>query len=292
MKKLLKRQAPASMASGNVRNLNYSTSPLLASRTPAWRSRFLVALVGAGFVVLIGRALYVQAVGNDFFLRQGEIRYARTLDLNASRGRIVDRNGVILASSVPTPSLWAIPKDLDASDAQRAKLARLLGMSLKELDAKLANSNNFVWLRRQVDDALAKEVAALGLKGIHQVSEYKRKYPEGESAAHVVGFTNVEDKGQEGIELAFQKDLTGQNGSRRVIKDRLGRVVEDIGESVAATDGLRHRPVDRFEGAVFCLPAHPRRGGREQGQGGQRGGAGCAIGRGAGAGQLPQLRAR
>jgi cell division protein FtsI (penicillin-binding protein 3) len=237
MKKLLKRSASSAAAGGNVRSLNYSTSPLLASRTPAWRSRFLVALVGAGFLVLIGRALYVQAVGNDFFLKQGEIRYARTLDLSASRGRILDRNGVILASSVPTPSLWAIPKDLEATDSQRLRLARLLGMSTKELDAKLAASNNFVWLRRQVDEVLAKDVLALGIKGVHQVSEFKRQYPEGEAAAHVVGFTNVEDKGQEGIELAFQKDLAGQNGSRRVIKDRMGRVVEDMGESVAALDG-------------------------------------------------------
>jgi cell division protein FtsI (penicillin-binding protein 3) len=236
MKRLFQRKAPAAQV-GNVRSLNYSTSPLLASRTPAWRSRFLVALVGAGFCVLVGRAAYVQVVGSDFFQRQGEIRYARTLDLTASRGRIVDRNGVILAASVPVPSLWAIPKDLDATSAQRAALAKLLGFTQKELQARLEASNNFVWLRRQVDEQLAKDVAALGIKGVHQVREFKRQYPEGEAAAHVVGFTNVEDKGQEGIELAFQKELAGQNGSRRVIKDRLGRIVEDIGDSVQPLDG-------------------------------------------------------
>ena len=106
MKKLLKRSAsPAAGGGGNVRSLNYSTSPLLASRTPAWRSRFLVALVGAGFLVLIGRALYVQAVGNDFFLKQGEIRYARTLDLSASRGRILD-HVVAALSAGPGRSYW------------------------------------------------------------------------------------------------------------------------------------------------------------------------------------------
>ncbi|MBL8304453.1 MAG: penicillin-binding protein 2, partial [Ideonella sp.] len=231
------KRAAAAAPTGNVRSLNYSTSPLLASRTPAWRSRFLVAMLGAGFCVLVGRAVYVQVIGSDFFQKQGEIRYARTLDLSANRGRIVDRNGVILAASVPTPSLWAIPKDLEASPAQRGQLARLLGMTPKELQAKLEQSANFVWLRRQVDEKLAKDVAALGIKGVHQVSEYKRQYPEGEAAAHVVGFTNVEDKGQEGIELAFQKDLAGQNGSRRVIKDRLGRIVEDIGDSVQPLDG-------------------------------------------------------
>ncbi len=235
MKRSKRSSVPGAV--GNLRSLNYSTSPLLASRTPAWRSKLLVAMVGAGFCVLIGRAAYVQIVGSEFFQKQGEIRYARTLELTASRGRITDRNGVILALSVPTPSLWAIPKDLDSTPAQRVELARLLGISGKELAAKLDDRLTFVWLRRQVDERLAKQVLALGIKGIYEVREYKRRYPEGEAAAHVVGFTNVEDKGQEGIELALQKELAGHDGSRRVIKDRLGRVVEEIGDSVAALNG-------------------------------------------------------
>jgi len=220
-----------------VRSVTYSTSPLLASKTPPWRSKFLVALVGASFCVLLGRALYVQVIGTDFFQKQGEIRYARTLELPASRGRILDRNGLILASSIPAPSLWAIPKDFDADKSQRRQLAKLLGMTPKELDDKFDDNQNFVWLRRQAEDQVAKDVLALGLKGIHQVREYKRRYPEGEAATHVVGFTNVEDKGQDGIELGYQGQLAGRDGSRRVIKDRLGRVVEDIGESVAPVDG-------------------------------------------------------
>lgn len=221
----------------NVRSVMYSTSPLLASKTPPWRSKFLVGLVGLGFCVLAGRAVYVQIVGNDFFLKQGEIRYARTLELAASRGRITDRSGLILASSVPAPSLWVIPKDFEADKHQRANLAKLLGMTPTELANRLDDSPNFVWLRRQVDDAVAKKALSLGIKGLYQVREFKRKYPEGEAAAHVVGFTNVEERGQEGIELAFQKDLQGRNGTRRVVKDRLGRVVEDIGESVQPVDG-------------------------------------------------------
>jgi len=228
---------PAMTTAGAVRSVTYSTSPLLASKTPPWRSKFLVALVGASFCVLLSRALYVQVIGTDFFQKQGEIRYARTLELPASRGRILDRNGLILASSIPAPSLWAIPKDFDADKAQRRQLAKLLGMTPQELDDKLDDNPNFVWLRRQAEDQVAKDVLALGLKGIHQVREYKRKYPEGEAATHVVGFTNVEDKGQEGIELAYQDQLAGRDGTRRVIKDRLGRVVEDIGESVAPVDG-------------------------------------------------------
>lgn len=224
-------------SAGAVRSVTYSTSPLLASKTPPWRSKFLVALVGASFCVLLGRALYVQVIGTAFFQKQGEIRYARTLELPASRGRILDRNGLILASSIPAPSLWAIPKDFDADKNQRKQLAKLLGMTSKELEDKLDDNQNFAWLRRQVDDQVAKDVLALGLKGIHQVREYKRRYPEGEAATHVVGFTNVEDKGQDGIELGYQDQLAGRDGSRRVIKDRLGRVVEDIGESVAPVDG-------------------------------------------------------
>ena len=219
------------------RSLAYSTSPLLASRTPPWRSKLLVALVGLSSCVLLGRAAYVQVVGSAFFQRQGEIRYGRTIELPASRGRILDRNGLILAASVPAPSIWVIPKDLDATPAQRGQLARLLGMTDAELAERLQENPNFVWLRRQVEEPVAKTVLALGIKGVHQVREYKRKYPEGEAAAHVVGFTNVEDHGQEGIELAFQKELAGRHGSRRVIKDRLGRVVEDVGESASPLDG-------------------------------------------------------
>ena len=231
------RASAAATNHSSVRSVNYSSSPLLASKTPPWRSRFLVALIGLGFCVLIGRALYVQVIGAEFFQRQGEMRFARTLELSASRGRITDRNGLLLASSVPAPSLWAIPKDFDATKSQRRELATLLNMTPPELDKRLSDNPNFVWLRRQVDDQVAQAAQALGVRGLHQVREYKRKYPEGESAAHVVGFTSVEDKGQEGIELAFENELAGRDGSRRVIKDRLGRVVEDIGESVAPVDG-------------------------------------------------------
>ena len=229
--------APGRGAGASVRSVTYATSPLLASKTPPWRSKFLVALVALSFCGLLGRALYVQVIGAAFFQRQGEIRYARTLELPASRGRILDRNGLILASSVPAPSLWAIPKDLDADPAQRRSLAKLLGMTPKELNNRLDDNPNFVWLRRQVDDQMAKDVLALDLKGVHQVREYKRQYPESEAATHVVGFTNVEGHGQEGIELADDAELVGRNGTRRVIKDRLGRVVEDIGDSVAPVDG-------------------------------------------------------
>ncbi|MCW5667021.1 MAG: penicillin-binding protein 2 [Piscinibacter sp.] len=229
------RETRAAMA--RHRGVAYSSSPLLASKTPPWRSKFLVALVGLGFSVLLGRAVYVQIVGTEFFQKQGEIRFARKLELPASRGRILDRNGQILAASVPAPSLWVLPKDFSATPAQRRTLAKLLGMTPGELERRLDDNPNFIWLRRQVDEQVAKDVLALNLPGLHQVREYKRKYPEGESSAHVVGFTNAEEHGQEGVELSFDAQLAGRDGLRRVIKDRLGRVVEDIGDSVPPVDG-------------------------------------------------------
>ncbi|MDP1742894.1 MAG: penicillin-binding protein 2 [Polaromonas sp.] len=220
------------------RSVRYTSSPLLASRTPVWRSKLIVAGIALAFAGLAGRALFVQVVGNDFFQRQGEVRFARTLELPANRGRILDRNGLILASSVPAPSIWAIPEDVDASKAELAELARLLQMPLPELTRKLADEDkNFVWIKRQVDESVGQKIQAMGLKGIYQRKEYRRQYPEGEAAAHVVGFTNVEDRGQEGMELAFNQELGGRAGSRRVIKDRLGRVVEDVREQVPPVDG-------------------------------------------------------
>jgi cell division protein FtsI (penicillin-binding protein 3) len=220
------------------RSVLYSSSPLLASKTPVWRSKFIVAGIALAFAGLAGRAAYIQIFGNEFFQRQGEVRFARTLELPANRGRILDRNGLILASSVPASSIWAIPEDVEASKPQLAELALLLEMPLAELSKKLGDEDKtFVWLKRQVDEPVAKRIHAMGIKGIYQRKEYKRQYPEGETVAHVVGFTNVEDRGQEGIELAFNKDLAGKAGSRRVIKDRLGRVVEDVGEQMPPVEG-------------------------------------------------------
>ncbi|QBM26834.1 peptidoglycan D,D-transpeptidase FtsI family protein [Hydrogenophaga pseudoflava] len=226
------------MSKSGHRAINYSASPLLASKTPVWRSKFVVALLALAFAGLGARAAYVQVFGNEFFQRQGEVRFARTLELPANRGRVLDRNGLILASSVVAQSIWAIPEDVDKSEPKLKDLAKLLEMPLSALRKKLANEDKtFVWIKRQVDEPIAKEIAALGIKGIYQRREYKRQYPEGEAAAHVVGFTNVEDRGQEGVELAFNSQLAGKAGSRRVIKDRLGRVIEDVRDVIPPVDG-------------------------------------------------------
>ena len=232
-----RQNKPGARALGSGRGVTYSTSPLLASKTPPWRSRFLVALVGLAFAGLLGRAVYVQILHTEFFQKQGEARYAHTLELPASRGRINDRSGQVLAASVAVPSIWAIPKEVNADPVKRRELAKALGLSKKELEAKLNPEVRFVWLKRLSDDDTAGKVKALGLKGVFLDREYRRKYPEGEAAAHVVGFTNVEDRGQEGIELAFQKELQGRDGSRSVVRDRLGRVVEDFGDIVPAANG-------------------------------------------------------
>ena len=218
--------------------INFSNSPLLASKTPVWRSKFVVGLLASGFAVLAGRAAYIQVIGNDFFQTQGQVRFGRTLELPANRGRILDRNGLILASSVQAQSIWAIPEDVNKADPKLPELARLLEMPLGDLRKRLTSEDKtFVWVKRQVDEPVAKEIAALKIAGIHQSRVYKRQYPEGEAAAHLVGFTNVEDKGQEGVELAFNRQLSGKAGSRRVIKDRLGRVVEDVRDVVPPVDG-------------------------------------------------------
>ena len=220
------------------RSVQLGSSPLLASKTPVWRSKLIMGAIAVGFMGLICRAAYVQVIANDFFIKEGTKRFARTLVLPANRGRILDRNGMLLASSVPAPSIWANPEDLERDPAKLRQLAKLLEMNPAELDKKLENEDKtFVWLRRQLDESTVKEVLALDIKGIYSIKEYKRLYPEGEAAAHIVGFTNVEDQGQEGVELVFQKQLSGTAGSRRVIKDRLGRVVEAVGDAVPPEDG-------------------------------------------------------
>ena len=220
------------------RSVRYSSSPLLASKTPVWRSKFIVAAIALGFAGLAARAAHIQIFGNEFFQRQGEVRFVRTLELPASRGRILDRNGLILASSVPAQSIWAIPEDVVVTKAQLVELGRLLEMPVTTLEQRLADEDKtFVWLKRQVDEPVAKQIAELNIKGLYQRKEYKRQYPDGEATAHVVGFANVENMGQEGMELTFNKELGGRAGSRRVIKDRLGRVIEDVREQVPPIDG-------------------------------------------------------
>ena len=220
-----------------VRSVNYATSPLLASKTPPWRSRFVVVMVGVAFMALLGRAVYLQIWNTDFYQAQGEKRFVYKMPLPASRGRILDRNGLVLATSVALPSVQVDVKTFAADTAQRKALAKLLGMAPAELEDKLDVAGGTVTLRRHIDEAVWQQIKAQGLKGVQQVREYKRRYPEGEAAAHVVGFTNIENIGQEGIELGFQKQLLGSDGQRTVVRDRFGRVVEDVGDQADPVNG-------------------------------------------------------
>lgn len=230
-------RTPATRQTSSVRSVNYATSPLLASKTPPWRSRFVVLLVGVAFAMLLGRAAYLQIVATDFYQAQGKKRFVHKQPLPASRGRILDRHGLVLATSVALPSVQADLKTFAADTAQRKALARLLRMTSAELESRLDGNTGAAVLRRHLEEPVWQEVKALGIKGLQEVREYKRRYPEGESAAHVVGFTNIDDKGQEGIELGFQKALVGQAGQRTVVRDRLGRVVEDIGDQADPVNG-------------------------------------------------------
>jgi cell division protein FtsI (penicillin-binding protein 3) len=211
-------------------------------RLPVWRARFVMAGLLAAFALLAGRSAYLQAVHTDFLQEKGEARYARVLEIPATRGTIFDRNGEALAVSTPVKSVWAIPADVQLSEAQRRKLAGLLGLEMNELKRKLGDpSRDFVYLKRQISPETADAIDALKLDGIHHHREFRRYYPGGEVTAHVVGFTGVDDAGQEGVELAFQSTLGGKPGSRRVIKDRLGRVVEDVQSIRPAHDGAELR---------------------------------------------------
>ncbi|MEK6243711.1 MAG: penicillin-binding protein 2 [Pseudomonadota bacterium] len=207
-------------------------------RLPAWRARLAVALLLAAFVVLAGRSVYLQSMHTGFLQEKGEARYSRVLEVPATRGRIVDRNGEALAISTPVKSVWAIPEDVNATPAQLKSLAALLSLDPRELARKFSEEEReFVYLKRQIPPEAAARVLELGIAGIHQQNEYRRYYPGGETMAHVIGFTGVDDAGQEGIELAQQAVLAGAAGSRRVIKDRLGRIVEDVESIRAAQDG-------------------------------------------------------
>lgn len=215
----------------------FAESPVLKLRLPAWRSRLMGLLIVGGFALLIGRSFYLQVLNIEFLQEKGESRYKRELEISASRGRIADRNGDVLAVSTPMKSVWAMPAEARLTPQQTQQLAALLEMDAKELARRLASDKSFVFLKRQLPPEIGDRIAALKLPGVGLDKEYRRYYPTGEMTAHVVGFTGVDDKGLEGVELAFQPQLLGHPGSRSVIKDRRGQIVEDVGSIRPPQDG-------------------------------------------------------
>ncbi len=214
--------------------MNPAANPALRLQLPAWRARLILLLLLATFALLLGRAVYLQGLHNDFLRERGEARYGRVLEITAHRGIIMDRNGEPLAVSTPVESVWASPDDVHVTPEQERQLAKLLNLSVSELRKRLEDKKrDFVYLRRQLPPDDAAKVVSLRLPGIFLQREYRRYYPAGEVASHLVGFAGMDETGQEGLELALQDWLAGKPGSRRVIKDRLGHIVEDV-ESIRA----------------------------------------------------------
>ena len=222
-----------------MNDIRYAQSPLLDMKTPVWRSRFIMAGLALVFLGLVGRAIHVQVLSKEFLQQKGEVYLVTTMSLPATRGRILDRNGQILASSIVTVSVAARPRQVREEDGiKRAQLAKILDVPQAELDRKLDDvSKNFVWLKRYLDASVAAEVAALKMKGLEVQRDFFRKYPEGAAAAHVVGFAGDSNVGLEGAERLYEKELAGRPGSRRVIRDQLGHVIEVVGEEEPPVDG-------------------------------------------------------
>jgi len=224
------------------RGHRYTESPVLELALQGWRSRMVGLLLLAALLTLVVRAFYLQVINNDFLQEKGDSRYRRDIEVSASRGKIIDRHGDMLAVSTPMKSIWAIPGDARTMSAeQKQQLAALLEMSVRELDGKIAAEKTFVYVRRQVSPETGERIAALKLPGIHQEKEYRRFYPTGDMTAHIVGFTGVDDKGLEGVELAFQPSLLGRPGNRTVIRDRRGNIIEDVGATRPPQDGKEIR---------------------------------------------------
>ncbi len=209
----------------SYRHNKQETRPLTS-----WRRLSVVTVFMLLAVTLLVKTLDMQILRSEFFEQQGDARQLRTVSITAHRGDIVDRNGEPFAVSAPVNSIWVNPKvakDHLDDIAVVAKLLSLDAISLKE-KIKRNTSREFLYLKRHASPELADEVMALKVPGVALLNEYRRYYPSGEVAAHVIGFSDIDDNGQEGVELAFDDWLKGHSGKKRVIRDRLGRAFDDI----------------------------------------------------------------
>lgn len=220
--------------------MKYATSAIDNNtvKLPGWRATVLFSVLMTCLAGLVGRGVYLQGIHDDFLQEKGNQRYSRVVEVSAHRGMITDRNGEPLAVSTPVESVWASAADIKLGDAKEARLneeqigqlAHALGMRVDEVQSRLADSSkDFVYLKRQLSPEQSMTVSSLNLPGIYQQREYRRYYPDGEEFAQMLGFTGMDDNGQEGLELVLQDKLAGKTGSQRVIKDRRGHIVEDAG---------------------------------------------------------------
>ncbi|MBS4098601.1 MAG: penicillin-binding protein 2 [Sulfuricella sp.] len=196
--------------------------------------RILAIVLLLWFLGLFARALYLQGLNNDFLRQKGDARVSRVVEISAHRGMITDRNGEPLAISTPVEAVSVSPRDLEVTPAKLTQLAQALELDKSEMTKRINQpQRDFVYLKRQMPPEHAAKIMELNIPGVFLQHEYRRYYPAGEVVAHLLGFTGVDDNGQEGLELAWQDTLAGKPGSRRVIKDRLGHIIEDV-ESIRA----------------------------------------------------------
>lgn len=214
--------------------------PVLENKFSKGRSGLLLALFGVGFVIVLAQAFNHQVYNKDFLRAEGDKRFEVNQTLPANRGRIEDRNGEFLATSVPVRAVWIIPEELQrATAAQFELLSQTTGLSVDSIKQRMNNhmGKTFVYLKRQVELDKAQALMAEKLPGVHTLPEVKRSYPQGPITAHIVGFTNIENSGIEGIEKHFDERLSGVEGSRTVLRDRKGRVIQDTYAQTPAQDG-------------------------------------------------------
>ena len=214
-------------------------APPKVQPVPAWRRWVVLGLLGVGATAVFGRAFHLQIVENDFLAREGSKRHVRTVTLEGHRGAIRDRRGEPLALSAPVDSVWTVPNELLAAPDYVPAIAQVLGLRAADLTRflKERSSKQFVYLQRQMNPDDAKRVLAIKAPGVFAQREYRRYYPAGEVAGQLVGFTNLDGRGQEGMEAARDVLLTGKAGARRVIRDARGRVVEDTEDAKPAQPG-------------------------------------------------------
>jgi len=201
-----------------------------ARRSFRWRAQLLLGVLTLACVGLLWRAMNLQLVDHGFLERQGDARFTRVLQISAHRGTITDRYGEALAVSTPVDSIWVNPGELAAATGEIPRLAAALGLDRQELARRVTSNldREFLYLARGRQPTEAAAVKALGIPGVYTSREYRRYYPAGEVTGHLLGFTNVDDNGQEGLELAFDHWLAGESGAKRVIQDRYGRIVENV----------------------------------------------------------------
>ncbi|MCI4567702.1 penicillin-binding transpeptidase domain-containing protein [Lysobacter sp. CFH 32150] len=203
------------------------------------RLAMVAGTLGLCSLALLGRAVDLQVVDNDFYQKQGDARFLREIPIPTSRGMITDRNGEPLAVSSPVETIWGNPQELLKQPQRLPELAKALGIPVEHLTRKLSQraDKEFVYLKRRINPDAARKILAHEIPGVFSQREFRRFYPQGEAVAHVLGFTNIDDRGQEGLELAFDDWLRGKAGAKKVIRDRRGRVVENVDLVRAAEPG-------------------------------------------------------